>query len=240
MIIKAKNLYFSYNNKIDILADVNFEVLENDFVGLIGPNGGGKTTLFKLVLGLLEPTRGEISVFGQKPNMNLDKIGYVPQYNKIDLNYPIDVWEVVLTGRLGFIKVGSRYRKEDKVQTEGILKELNLWDLRKKSIGDLSGGQRQRVLIARALVRKPKLLLLDEPTNSVDAQSGSDLYDLLHELNKKMTIMVVSHDIGSISKYVNKVFCLNKTINCSDMADVSVEGREKTKILYHKHECPII
>ncbi len=240
MIIEAKSLFFSYNNKIDILSDVNFEVQENDFIGLIGPNGGGKTTLLKLILGLLKPTKGKILVFGKKPKTNWNKMGYVPQYSKIDLDYPINVWEIVLTGRLGFKKIGSRYSKEDKIHSENILKKLNLWNLRQKSIGDLSGGQRQRVLIARALVRKPELLLLDEPTNNVDTQSGSDLYDLLHELNKEMTIIVVSHDIGSISKYVNKVFCLNKTINCSNMADVSVKGGEKTKILYHKHECPII
>lgn len=239
-VVEGKNLSFSYINDAKVLDQVNFFIDDDDFVGLIGPNGGGKTTLLKIILGLLEPDEGEIKLFGKDPKESLDLVAYVPQYSKIDLNYPIDVTTVVLTGLLGYKKIGQAYDKQDKEKVNNILQKLNLWDLRKKNIGELSGGQRQRVLIARALVRYPKLLLLDEPTNNVDFQSGQDLYDFLHELRKEMSIVVVSHDFSSISSYVSKVFCLNKKLSCNNLEDLSTEERaKKIHLIHHEENCPI-
>ena len=216
-IIEVKDLSFSYSQEdIDILKDINFTLQERDFLGLIGPNGGGKSTLIKIILGLLKVEKGSVKVFGKSPEEARVDIGYVPQYINIDLDYPISVWEAVLMGRLGYKKFWQRYNEEDKKITEKYLKILDLWEHRNKAIGDLSGGQRQRVLISRALVREPKLLLLDEPTNNIDPKTGKSFYDLLAELNKKITIIIVSHDIVAVSSYITKVFALNRNIICHD------------------------
>ena len=239
-IIEAKNVNFSYYPNVLVLEDLSFIVHEKDFVGVVGPNGGGKTSLFKLILGLTKPDNGNITVFGKSPQKARALVGYVPQYSNIDLNYPINVMEVVLSGRLNLRKIGQRLTPNDKTLAEETLNKLHLWELRKKSIGDLSGGQRQRVLIARALVRKPELLLLDEPTNSVDAKSGVDLYDILNILNENITIMVVSHDYHMISSYINRVFCLNKMLSCNDLKHLSTkEKSEKLKLIHHEDNCPI-
>ncbi len=239
-IIEAKNINFSYIKGNKVLDRINFVVDNDDFVALIGPNGGGKTTLLKVILGLLQPDNGSLKVFGKKPEEARDYIGYVPQYAKIDLNYPIDAWTVVLTGLLGYKKIGQSYSREDKKNVESILRKLGLWNLKDKNIGQLSGGQRQRVLIARALVRQPKLLLLDEPTNNVDSKSGQDLYDFLDGLKKEMAIIVVSHNFSSISSYVSKVFCLNKKISCNNLEKLNTEERAaKIHIIHHEENCPI-
>lgn len=239
-IVEGKEISFSYLDQVQVLDQVSFQINNDDFIGLIGPNGGGKTTLLKIILGLLSPKTGSIRVFGQKPKESLNSIGYVPQYSRIDLNYPIDVMTVVLTGLLGYKKLGQGYSTEDKEKAEKILKKLNLWDLRKKNIGQLSGGQRQRALIARALVRYPQLLLLDEPTNNVDFQSGKDLYDFLNEIRKDMAIVVVSHDFSSISSYVNKIFCLNQRLSCNNLSDLSTQEKaQKINLIHHEEGCPI-
>jgi len=237
-IIQGKQISYSYNKKIDVLSDINFNVYEKDFVGLIGPNGGGKSTLLKIILGLLVPDKGSIRVFGGKPTKARNKIGYVPQYSQIDLNYPISVWEIVISGLLGRKTIGSSFNEKDKAKTSKILRQMKLMDLKDTSVGELSGGQRQRVLLSRALVRNPKLLLLDEPTNNVDQESGKDLYKLLHDLNKSIAIILVSHDTGTISKYINKVFCLNRKMICNK-ADKVTGGCFATdfKHVHHKNDC---
>lgn len=239
-IIKANKINFSYNSQAKVLTDVSFEVFENDFVGLIGPNGGGKSTLLKIILNLLVPDSGTIEIFGRGDHTSRSKIGYVPQYSNIDLDYPISVWEVVMSGFLGNKRLGKKFTKKEKNKAEKVLQDLKLSELRDRSIGELSGGQRQRVMIARALVREPELLLLDEPTNNVDEASGRGLYELLHELNNKMAIIVVSHDVDIISRHVKRVFCLNNKMICNDAVDVTNndEGGVMRRVR-HKHECII-
>lgn len=220
-IITIKNLDFSYTKRVKVLDNINLAIQHRDFLGLIGPNGGGKTTLLKIILGLLKPGKGAVEVFGQAPEVARQKVGYVPQYAKIDLDYPINVLEVVLMGLLGNKKMLQRFNRQDKKKTLSALAKVGLEKLAKKQIGELSGGQRQRVLIARALVREPKLLILDEPTSSVDTKAGSDFFELLKKLNRDIAIIVVSHDIGMISPYINKVACLNKTLYCHDSGEIN-------------------
>lgn len=240
IIIKADKINFSYNNQNKVLTDVSFEVYKNDFIGLIGPNGGGKSTLLKIILGLLVPDSGSIIVFEGNIKNARDKIGYVPQYSKIDLDYPISSWEVVLSGLLGKKKLGSSYTKKEKNKATKVLKDLNISHLKDRPIGQLSGGQRQRIMIARALVREPKLLLLDEPTKSVDEKGGSDLYDLLKVLNKEMAIFTVSHDVYIISQHVKRIFCLNNKIICNDSDSITKgDANENMKKILHSNKCVI-
>ncbi len=237
-IIEANKINFSYNRQNKVLTDVSFEIFKNDFVGLIGPNGGGKSTLLKIILGLLVPDSGMVKVLGKKSETARGNIGYVPQYSKIDLDYPISVTQVVMSGFLGNKKLGTKFSREEKNKAKQVLRELKLSKLACRTIGELSGGQRQRVMIARALVREPKLLLLDEPTNNVDEASGRDLYELLRELNKKMAIIVVSHDVDVISRHVNKIFCLNNKIICNNAIDLTDDSESGSmKKIYHLHKC---
>jgi len=239
-IVKANKINFSYNKQNKVLTDVSFDVYKNDFVGIIGPNGGGKSTLLKIILGLIEPDSGSINVFGSNCKSSRDKVGYVPQYSKIDLDYPISAWEVVLSGLLGKKRIGSYYTKPEKNKAEKILKDLNIFQLKDRAIGQLSGGQRQRIMIARALIREPKLLLLDEPTKSVDEKSGADLYDLLQVLNKKMAIITVSHDVYIISQHVKRIFCLNNKIICNDSASITKgDVNANMKKILHSNKCII-
>ncbi len=241
-VIEAKNIDYSYVHKsgANALSDVSFDVHEKDFVGLIGPNGGGKSTLLKIVLGLISPDRGKIRVFGKDPKKARKDIGYVPQYSQIDLSYPISVWEVVMCGLLGKKRIGSFLTDEEKKNTTDILKKMRLLSVKDRAIGDLSGGQRQRVLLARSLIRKPKLLLLDEPTNSVDRESGDDLYKFLDELNKEMTIIIVSHDFNIVSKHVNRIFCLNQKLLCHRADEITEEcSFSDLKHVHHDKNCII-
>ncbi len=239
-IVKASGINFSYNKQSKVLTDVSFEVYENDFIGLIGPNGGGKSTLLKIILGLLRPDHGNIVVFGSSSKRARDKIGYVPQYSKIDLDYPISAWEVVLSGFLGKKRIGSLFSKVEKDKAQKVLEDLKLNQFKDRAIGELSGGQRQRIMIARALVRDPKLLLLDEPTNSVDEESGRNLYDLLCALNNKMAIIIVSHDIDMISRHIKRIFCLNNKIICNKAIDItSGDTDENMKKIFHSQKCII-
>jgi zinc transport system ATP-binding protein len=212
-VIQAKNLSYSYASQ-SALEKVTFDVIEKDFFGVVGPNGGGKTTLLKLILGLLTPMKGEISVFGKTPRESRRMIGYVPQYAKFDFDFPINVEEVVLTGRLGMTSIFGPYRAEDRAAAYEAIKSVGITHLSGRRLGSLSGGERQRVLIARALVSNPSLLLLDEPTASVDIGAEESIYELLKELNNRITIILVSHDIGFVASYVDKVACINKILVC--------------------------
>jgi zinc transport system ATP-binding protein len=194
-----------------VLSRVYFKIFPLDLVSLIGPNGGGKTTLFRLLLGLLKPNRGTIRIFGQSPERARTRMGYVPQYARFDPRFPISVRDVVAMGRLGNLHTGP-YRNSDREATVAALEEVGLADLGDRPFADLSGGQRQRVLIARALTAKPELLLLDEPTANVDRTTEARLYELLRTLNERLTILMASHDVGFVTKFVKQCLCVNRNV----------------------------
>jgi zinc transport system ATP-binding protein len=216
-----------------ILENVNLAVEENDFIGIIGPNGGGKTSLLKIILGLLPPTSGKALVFGKLASHNSSSVGYVPQQSEFTKDFPISVWDVVMMGRVGGKKIFSRISKDDKMIVDEAIEMVNMSEFKSKTIGHLSGGQKQRVLIARALSVKPKILLLDEPTASVDTKTGQNVYELLNELNNNTTIILVSHDMSAISRYVRKIACLNKTLVYHDSKEITKEMLEDT------YQCPV-
>ncbi|WP_077368632.1 metal ABC transporter ATP-binding protein [Anaerosalibacter sp. Marseille-P3206] len=210
--IEIEDLSVDFNN-INVLKDINLTIEDKEFVAIIGPNGGGKTTLLKTILGLVKPKRGKIKIYGSKPLDKSRSIGYVPQFTKFEKTFPIDVFDVVLMGRLkSNIKFFHRYSKEDIEYAKNIMNMLDIFELKDRQIGQLSGGQLQRVLIARALCTEPKLLLLDEPTASLDEQSKNNIYSILRELNKKMTILIVTHDGGFVFSYIDKIACLNQKL----------------------------
>lgn len=229
--IDIEALDFSFG-EIRILEKVDLHIHEGDFVGLVGPNGGGKTTLLKLILGLLEPDGGNISIFGKDPDESRHLIGYVPQYATFSREFPITVEQVVLMGNIQRTGLFSRYRREQRAAAKQAMQTTGITELANRNIGQLSGGQQQRVLVARALVSNPKILLLDEPTANVDQRGEEDIFDLLKRLNKAMTIIVVSHDIGFISEYVNTVACLNRTMLMHDTACLTGKNIDQ---LYHGH-----
>ena len=210
-ILSIENLYAGYENET-ILQNINLQVYENDFVGIIGPNGGGKSTLLKVILGLLRPQRGEVRVLGQDVRQARKSIGYVPQFIETDRYFPISVWETVSLGLITGWSPFRRFSKEEHEQIEEALNLVEISDLRDKPMGELSGGQRQRVLIARALVFQPKILLLDEPTASIDSNITHDVYELMKQLNQNMAILLVTHDIMAISSYAKTIACLNRKL----------------------------
>lgn len=199
--------------EVEALKSIKLQVEKGSFLGIIGPNGGGKTTLLKVILGLIKPANGSVKVMGCSLNQAVDQIGYVPQISNFDRSFPINVLDVVLMARLGGrVRFFHQYQKEDVQKAEAILEQLNLLHLKKRQIGKLSGGQLQRVLIARGLAVEPEILLLDEPTANVDASSTSQIYELLKELNKEKTIIVVTHDMAAVSSYFDSLACLNEKL----------------------------
>ena len=240
--ISVFNVHFSYNGE-PALSRVYFKIFPLDLVSLIGPNGGGKTTLFRLLLGLLKPDRGAIRVFGQPPERVRTRMGYVPQYSRFDPLFPISVKDVVAMGRVKNAPTGP-YRAEDRAAALAALEEVGLADLRSRPFSDLSGGQRQRVLIARALAGAAQILLLDEPTAGVDRHMERGLTDLLHRLNERIPIVMVSHDVSFVSTHLKRVACLNRTLTCHRADEVSeqviaemYEGR--VRVVHHEESCPL-
>ena len=222
-----------YYDGIPILEDANLTIGEGDFVGVIGPNGGGKTTLLKVLLGLVEPDRGVVRVLGQHPRKTRQWLGYVPQYAQYDRAFPIRVEDVVLMGRLPKRRLLRRYTPEDHQVVAQALERVEMLDLKSRQMSKLSGGQQQRVLIARALASEPKLLLLDEPTASVDNRIGTDLYELMVRLNQDIPIVMVSHDMGAISMYVKQIACVNRTLFYHHSTEITAE------VLEAAYQCPI-
>ncbi len=203
--VEVKNLYFKYDNEW-VLENVNFELKDKEFMAIIGPNGGGKTTLLKILLGFLKPTKGEVKIYGKPPKENRTIIGYVPQHTNFSLDIPITVFDIVLQGRL---KKGKFfYSKEDKQKAKEILKSLKIYEFKDRKIKDLSGGQRQKVLIARALVSEPKIIMMDEPTSAIDPTGQKEILDLIESL--EITRIVVSHDIKILLRNVDKIAYIHK------------------------------
>lgn len=209
--IHIENLSVAYRNAV-ALTNVCLDVVEGEFLGIIGPNGGGKTTLLKSILGLVPVRSGKISVFGAGKHTPRG-IGYVPQSSSVDRAFPISVLEVVLTSFLeGPIHPFFRYRPEHRKRAMELLEKVGIAELAQRQISQLSGGEFQRLLIARALGSSPKILLLDEPTASVDPSSREHIYELLAELNKEITILLVTHDMMAVSSQVTSIACLNHTL----------------------------
>ena len=221
-VIEARDVWFRYDGPV-ILEDVNLSVDQGEFLGVVGPNGSGKTTLLKLLLGLLEPAQGSVRVLGRAPRDARHAIGYVPQFAGFRRDFPISVQETVLLGRLGLAPIVGGYSKGDWEAAERAMSEVEVLQFRKRPLSALSGGELQRVLIARALAAEPQLLLLDEPTANIDLRVEKDVFDLLKLLNARTTIIVVSHDIGFISRYVTRVACLNRTLVCHSTAEITGE-----------------
>ncbi|MDI3547964.1 MAG: zinc transport system ATP-binding protein [Halanaerobiales bacterium] len=231
--IEVKDVSVYYGN-LCAIRDVNLNVKEKEFLGIIGPNGAGKSTLLKVILGLIKPVSGEVRIFGKDLKETNKILGYIPQTSGFDRNFPINVLDVVLMGRLkNRLSLFHRYAKEDMEIVTDLLDKLGLSDVRDRQIGQLSGGQLQRVLIARALAIEPKIILLDEPTASIDANSRSQIYSLLKELNEEMTIVVVTHDLAAVSAYFDSIACLNKELHYHGDKELDEETVEKI------YGCPV-
>lgn len=229
-IAELNSVNAGYNGDL-VLRDVNFEVYSNDFIGIIGPNGGGKTTLVKVILGLIKPSKGKVNYYFDIHDSE-HAIGYLPQANIIDRKFPISVWDVVLSGFLNRERIIGRNSKQEKQIAEELMDKTGILALKKKPIGELSGGQMQRVFLCRSIVSSPKLLILDEPNTYVDNKFESELYELLLELNKSMAILIVSHDVGMISTYIKTIACVNNEVHYHRSNIISEEQLKS-------YNCPI-
>ena len=244
-IVEIKNLCVRYDEE-NVLENVDLDINEHDFLGMIGPNGGGKTTLIKAMLGLVKPLSGKIQF-----HIPANSIGYLPQINQTDKHFPIKVIDVVRSGS-GNTSLNFKKNKEEIIYAEQLLDEMNVLHLRDKAIGNLSGGQMQRVFLCRSLMNNPQLLILDEPDSFVDNQFENELYSKLKELNKRMAIILVSHDVGTITWYVKTIACVNKSLhyhpdnvitheqlaayNCP-LKIISHGDIPHTVLIHHDHEC---
>lgn len=225
-LIRIKHMDVAYHKNL-VLSDVSLSIYEQDFIGIIGPNGGGKTTLIKAILGLMKPQKGTLETSLEK-----HEIGYLPQGSQVDEKFPITVSEVIASGlqhglHVSFRKVKTRQQKVDEA-----LRKVGMEALRSRPIGELSGGEFQRTMLARAIISSPRLLVLDEPDTHVDNQFETELYSLLKELNKQMTILLVSHDIGIISPYIKTIACVNRDLHYHSSNEIS---EEQLKV----YNCPI-
>ena len=231
--VYIKNLSVYYGQTA-ALNDISLNVADGEYLGIIGPNGGGKSTLLKTMLGLVPVTCGEVEIYGKKSDKNSICIGYVPQFSSVDKQFPISGFEVVLTGRLNKrLLPFFSYNKNDKNEINELLEKVGILNLAQRRISDLSGGEFQKMLIARALALKPKLLLLDEPTASVDASSREQIFSLLAQLNKNMTIILVTHDLLAISSQVKKLACLNGKLIYHGEPELN------SNIVNHLYGCPV-
>ena len=238
-VIELQGVTFSFGGA-PAVQDIDLIVHEGEFIGIVGPNAGGKSTLLKLVLGLLTPQAGRVRVLGRAPENARQRLGYVPQYPSFSRDFPITVEQTVLLGRLGVGPVLGGYRRVDREAARRAMAEVEVEDLAARRIGTLSGGQLQRVLLARALAGEPRVLILDEPTANIDLRLESDIFDLLRDFNERMTILVVSHDVAFISSYVSRVACLNRTLVChrTDAIDGEVIQDlygEHVRMVAHRH-----
>jgi zinc transport system ATP-binding protein len=237
-IVEIHNVTFAYNGET-ALQDVSLEIQQGDFIAMIGPNGGGKTTLVKLILGLLTPDKGTIRVTGQSSQKASACIGYVPQDVHINRSFPITAMDVVLMGKLAPKKRWARKTASNRLEAMAALERLEMAPLAERKISELSGGQCQRVFIARALVTQPRLLLLDEPTASIDTKGQAEFFEMLKDLNKDVTIVVVSHDLLAVSRYVKSVACVNRVLHYHHQAEITGEMLETMYPCAADETCPV-
>lgn len=230
-VISVKNLYFSYNSA-PVLENVTFDVAYREFLAIIGPNGGGKSTLIKLVLGLLKPDAGQVRVFNKPPEKVSHRFGYVPQDILVNRGFPISVFEVALMGRLRH-HIRTRISGSDREAAAQALETMGMKGYENRKIDDLSGGQRERVFIARALTTDPDILVLDEPTASVDTGGRTELYTLLKDLNRTRSIIVVSHDLMVMSSNATSVACVNRQVYYHDKGEITQD------MLDFGYQCPV-
>ncbi len=239
-VVTIRGLDFAYNGS-PILRNVNLEIAARDSLCIVGPNGGGKTTLLKLILGLLQPTRGEIRVLGERPEKASLRVGYVPQYAHYDPLFPVTVLDVVLMGRLDRLAIGP-YTRQDREAARAALAEMGLADLERRLFAEISGGQRQRTLIARALAASGELLLLDEPTANIDAAAEEHLFEVLKKLNQRLTVMLVTHDVGFASKFFKSIACVNREVVIHPTSELTGELIRNMyggdiRMIRHDHRC---
>ncbi len=237
--IILERVSFSYGEE-PVFQDVTLKIDRGEFIGIIGPNGGGKTTLLRLILGLITPDKGTILVFGQPPKKVAHRIGYVPQHLQFDSRFPATVFDIVRMGQVGRRLTCSEVKKKQIAREALTAVDLSRYEDR--TFADLSGGQRQRVLIARALASNPQMLLFDEPTANVDSSSGEKLYRILAELNKRMTILVVSHDIGFVNHHITSVVCVNHGVVIHPTSDLGGQNiidlyGQDISLVRHDHRC---
>ena len=219
-LFEMDSLSAAYGENV-VLKDVNFKVNEHDFIGVIGPNGGGKTTLLKIILGLIKPMKGKL-IFNSDL-LNGNSIGYLPQMSTGDINYPVTVTDIILSGLMIRKGVITRMTLEDKMRADKVISELGLTGMAKSTLNELSGGQMQRVFLGRAIIGDPKLLLLDEPGNFVDATFENDFYEKLRILNSRMAILMVSHDVGTISSHIKSFACINRVLHYHPSNEITNE-----------------
>lgn len=222
-IIQIEHVSAEYDGK-QVLKDINLTVYQDDYLGIIGPNGGGKTTLMRLILGLKKPAEGSIHFCGEGKDISM---GYLPQYNDLDKQFPISVYEVVLSGLSKSKSLFARYTKEHHQQVEETLERMQISDLKDRHIGALSGGQLQRVLLARAIVSKPDVVILDEPNTYIDRRFQKQMYEMLEQINKECAIIIVSHDIAEVLNNVKHVACVNHNLHYHDTTDMPKEKLEE-------------
>lgn len=232
-IIELENVNFSYFRGQKTIENVSLKIKKNDFLAIIGPNGGGKSTLLKLMLGLLKPSSGKIRIAGKKPEKGRHYAGYVPQHFNFDFQFPMTVLDVVLMGRLFATRPGKKYTNEDINIAKRSLKQVEMSGFEDRQISMLSGGQRQRVLIARALAVQPRVLLLDEPVSSIDSNWQASFYQILKKLNKSMAIVIVTHNMGFVSTYIKKIACMNITLHYHGSTKEGIEH------LSGDYQCPV-
>ena len=238
-LIQITDLSASYDNKT-VLSHINLTVYEQDFLGVIGPNGGGKTTLVKTILGLHQPDKGQIRFYREGKETPEINMGYLPQYNSIDKKFPISVYEVVLSGLSKQKSLFKRYSKEQHEQVRQIIARMGLEGYEDRAIGQLSGGQLQRAMLGRALVSNPEVVILDEPNTYIDKRFEAKLYELLEEINQERAIILVSHDIGTVLQNVKTIACVNETLDYHPDTEVPTEWLEEhfgcpIELLGHGH-----
>lgn len=242
-IVELRGVSFDYSGLV-VLEGVHLSIWPGEWVLVVGPNGGGKTTLLKLMVGLLRPSAGEVRLFGQEPQQTRNRVGYMPQHVQFDSLFPVNVMDIVLMGRLGLggWGPGGWYTREDRQAAREALAEVGLTGLEDRPFAALSGGQRQRVLIARALCSQPELLLLDEPTAHVDPQAEGQLMEILQRLHRRMTIVMVSHDLGVVSPQIGSVVCVNRSLLVHPTTELTGQKirelyGEDVRMIRHDYRC---